>query len=164
MARSGHIGLLVWRRLLQAVPLLVGVIVVNFLITHLAPGDPVQVLLGDIPAPPEYVYELRQQFGLDKPLYAQLIIYFKEVLQGNLGYSFYYRQPVLTIISERVVATIYLMVSAYILSAIFGIAFGIFSARRVYSLQDNLISVVSLFCYSVPVFWLGQMMLILFSI
>ncbi len=164
MARSGNIGAFILRRFLQAIPLLIGVIIVNFLIIHLAPGDPVQVLVGDMPAPPEYIAALRHQFGLDKPLYIQLLHYFKEVLQGNLGYSFFYRQRVLAIIVGRLAATIYLMLSAYFLSALLGIALGVSSSKKPYSLQDNFISVISLFCYSVPVFWLGQMMLIFFSI
>lgn len=148
----------------QAVPLLLGVITINFLIIHLAPGDPVQVLIGDMPAPPEYVAALRNQFGLDQPLPVQLAVYFKEVLQGNLGYSFFYRQSVTTVIAERLPATLYLMVSAYVLSAAVGIACGVVSSRKPYSVQDNAISVLSLLLYSVPVFWLGQMLLLAFSI
>jgi peptide/nickel transport system permease protein len=152
------------RRFLHAIPLLVAVILVNFIIIHLAPGDPIQVLVGDVPAPPDYVAELRQQFGLDKPLYVQLLSYYKEVVQGNLGYSFYYTQPVLDIILGRMAATIYLMLSTFILASILGVALGVLSSRKAYSLQDNFFTGASLICYSLPVFWLGQMMLVHLSL
>lgn len=156
----GYIG----RRFLYAIPLLIGIIVLNFLITHLAPGDPVLVLIGDMPAPPEYEAELRQLFGLDKPLYVQLLLYFKEVTHGNLGFSFFYKQPVIDIILGRMAATIYLMLSTLIFSAIVGVIFGVLSSKKPYSIQDNVITVVSIISYSVPVFWLGQMMLLYLSL
>lgn len=152
------------RRFLHAIPLLIGIIVVNFLITHLAPGDPVLVLIGDMPAPPEYEAELRHLLGLDKPLYVQLLLYFKEVAHGNLGFSFFYKQPVLDIILGRMAATIYLMLSTLIFSAIVGVIFGVLSSKKPYSIQDNVITVVSIISYSVPVFWLGQMMLLYLSL
>jgi len=164
MVKPGNMWIYIGRRLLQAIPLLIGVIVVNFVIIHLAPGDPIQVLLGDMPAPPEYVAALRQEFGLDKPLYVQLMEYFKEVVQGNLGYSFFYRQSVLSIILGRMAATLYLMLTSIILAAILGVTFGVLSSRKPYSLQDNFFTGISLIGYSLPSFWLGLMVLIVFSI
>jgi peptide/nickel transport system permease protein len=152
------------RRFLHAIPLLIGIIVVNFLVIHLAPGDPVLVLIGDMPAPPEYEAELRHLFGLDKPLYVQLLLYFKEVIHGNLGFSFFYKQPVLDIVLGRMAATMYLMLSTLIFSAIVGVIFGVVSSKKPYSIQDNVITVVSIISYSVPVFWLGQMMLLYLSL
>jgi peptide/nickel transport system permease protein len=152
------------RRFLHAIPLLIGIIVVNFLVIHLAPGDPVLVLIGDMPAPPEYEAELRHLFGLDKPLYVQLLLYFKEVIHGNLGFSFFYKQPVLDIVLGRMAATMYLMLSTLIFSAVVGVIFGVVSSKRPYSIQDNVITVVSIISYSVPVFWLGQMMLLYLSL
>jgi len=164
MVRPGNIWIYIGRRFLQAIPLLIGVIVVNFVIIHLAPGDPIQVLVGDMPAPPQYVAALRQEFGLDKPLYVQLMKYFQGVARGNLGYSFFYRQPVLSIILGRTAATVYLMLTSITLSAILGVAFGVLSSRKAYSLQDNFFSGISLIGYSLPVFWLGLIVLIVFSI
>ena len=152
------------RRLLHALPLLVCVIVFNFFLIHLAPGDPIQALVGEFPAPESYILEMRKAFVLDQPVYIQLLLYIKNVLAGDLGFSFYYRQPVLTVILDRVPATLQLMVPALLFSATVGILLGVLSARKPYSLADNTISVFSLFGYCVPAFWLGQMLMAAFAI
>ena len=152
------------RRLLHALPLLICVIVFNFFLIHLAPGDPIQALVGEFPAPESYILEMRKAFGLDQPVYIQLLLYIKNVLAGDLGFSFYYRQPVLTVILDRVPATLQLMVPALLFSATVGILLGVLSARKPYSLADNTISVFSLFGYCVPAFWLGQMLMAAFAI
>jgi peptide/nickel transport system permease protein len=154
----------VLRRLLHALPLLVCVIVFNFFLIHLAPGDPIQALVGEFPAPESYIAEMRKVFGLDQPLYIQLLLYLKNILSGDLGFSFYYRQPVLSVILDRVPATLQLMVPALIFSAVIGILLGILSARKPYSLADHTISVFALFGYCVPAFWLGQMLMATFAI
>jgi peptide/nickel transport system permease protein len=154
----------VLRRLLHALPLLICVIVFNFFLIHLAPGDPIQALVGEFPAPQSYIAEMRKVFGLDQPLYIQLLLYLKNILTGDLGFSFYYRQPVLNVILDRVPATLQLMVPALIFSAVIGILLGILSARKPYSLTDHTISVFSLFGYCVPAFWLGQMLMAAFAI
>jgi peptide/nickel transport system permease protein len=152
------------RRLLHALPLLICVIVFNFFLIHLAPGDPIQALVGEFPAPESYIVEMRKAFGLDQPIYIQLLLYIKNVLAGDLGFSFYYRQPVLTVILDRVPATLQLMVPALLFSAAVGILLGVLSARKPYSLADNTISVFSLLGYCVPAFWLGQMLMAAFAI
>jgi len=158
------IAAFVLRRLLHALPLLVCVIVFNFFLIHLAPGDPIQALVGEFPAPESYIAEMRKVFGLDQPLYIQLLLYLKNILSGDLGFSFYYRQPVLSVILDRVPATLQLMVPALIFSAVIGILLGILSARKPYSLADHTISVFALFGYCVPAFWLGQMLMATFAI
>ena len=158
------IAAFVLRRLLHALPLLVCVIVFNFFLIHLAPGDPIQALVGEFPAPESYIAEMRKVFGLDQPLYIQLLLYLKNILSGDLGFSFYYRQPVLNVILDRVPATLQLMVPALIFSAVIGILLGILSARKPYSLADHTISVFALFGYCVPAFWLGQMLMATFAI
>jgi ABC-type dipeptide/oligopeptide/nickel transport system permease component len=164
MAKDTSVKGYVLRRLFHAVPLLFCVIVFNFTLIHLAPGDPIESLIGEFPAPQAYIDEIRKLFGLDKPLYVQLWLYMKNILKGNLGFSFYYRQPVTTVILERVPATMQLMVPAIILSAIAGVMLGVFSARKPYSLSDNAASSFALIGYCVPVFWLGQMLMLAFSI
>ncbi len=154
----------VLRRLLHALPLLICVIVFNFFLIHLAPGDPIQALVGEFPAPEAYIAEMRKVFGLDQPIYIQLLLYIKNILAGDLGFSFYYRQPVLSVILDRVPATLQLMVPALLFSATIGILLGVLSARKPYSLADNTISVFSLFGYCVPAFWLGQMLMAAFAI
>ncbi len=105
------------KRLIQIIPLILGIICINFILIHLAPGDPTLMLGGEITgAPPEYREKLRQELGLDKPVWVQLVIYIKTVLGGNLGYSFVYRSSVLNIIMERVPNTIILIGSSMIFS------------------------------------------------
>jgi peptide/nickel transport system permease protein len=152
------------RRLLHTLPLLLCVIVFNFTLIHLAPGDPIQALIGEFPAPEAYVEEMRKAFGLDKSLPVQLLLYIKNILKGDLGFSFYYRQPVLQVLLERVPATLQLMVPTLLMSALFGVALGILAARRPHSLLDNGISSFALLGYCLPVFWLGQMLMVAFSI
>jgi peptide/nickel transport system permease protein len=154
----------VLRRLFHALPLLICVIVFNFFLIHLAPGDPIQALVGEFPAPETYIAEMRKVFGLDQPIYIQLLLYIKNILAGELGFSFYYRQPVLSVILDRVPATLQLMVPALLFSATIGILLGVLSARKPYSLADNTISVFSLLGYCVPAFWLGQMLMAAFAV
>jgi len=103
------------RRILLLVPLLFGIVLLGFGIVKLAPGDPVQVLVGDYPAPPEYVAQVRARFGLDRPAWVQLGRYLGEVLRGNLGYSFFYNEPVTTVLLGRLNATLLLMGAAFAL-------------------------------------------------
>ena len=97
-------GTYIARKLLQVPLLLFGVVVVMFLMIHLAPGDPVSAFIGDVPVPPEYVAELRQRLGLDRSLIEQFYLYLMQLLRADFGYSFFYNQPVLSIILERVPA------------------------------------------------------------
>jgi len=152
------------RRALQAVPLLVGVVVINFLIIHLAPGDPVLVIAGEYGTTPEYLAAMRAKMGLDKPLSVQLLIYLKTTFMGDLGHSFVWNQSVLRIILEFVPATFLLMGSSLVLSVLIGVPLGVWASRKPYSLMDNTITTVSLAGYSIPVFWLGIMSILLFSV
>jgi ABC-type dipeptide/oligopeptide/nickel transport system permease component len=152
------------KRLFHAVPLILCVIVFNFILIHLAPGDPIQSLVGEFPAPEAYISEVRKAFGLDKPLLVQLLLYIRKVATGDLGFSFYYKQPVLTVILHRVPATLQLMIPALLFSALAGVLLGILSSRKPYSLLDNTISTAALVGYCIPAFWLGQMLMLVFSI
>lgn len=147
------------RRILQAVPLLLGIIILNFLLIHLAPGDPVTIFLGDLGTSQEYVQAVRARLGLDRPLPIQLFIYVRSVLGGDLGYSYVNQEKVLTLILGRVPATLLLVGTSLILASVFGVILGVMSARKPYSLTDNLNAFVSLIGYSVPVFWFGQLLL-----
>src|SRR4029453_3192563 len=92
-ARPEPVLAYVARRLASLIPLLAGMVVLGFAIIQLAPGDPVQVLVGDSPAPPEYVQQGRERFGLDRPVIVQLVRYAGQVLRGNLGHSFFFNEP-----------------------------------------------------------------------
>jgi len=152
------------RRLLALVPLVLGVVLLGFAIVQLAPGDPVQVLVGDYPAPPEYVKQVRERFGLDAPRWVQLTRYVGEVARGNLGHSFFYNQPVWDVLASRIGPTLLLMGSAMALAAGAGVLLGVASGRRPGSWADHVLMLLGLIGYSLPVFWLGQLLLIGVSI
>jgi len=165
MARdSGAVWQYAARRLAHAIPLVLGVVVVNFTLIHLAPGDPILALIGEFQASPEYIQSVRQQFGLDRPLPQQLALYLWNLLRGDLGYSFVLKQPVLEIILDRVPATSLLMGVALLYATLCGALFGVLSSRRQYSRTDNFFTLISLVGYSMPVFWLGQILLLLLSL
>jgi ABC-type dipeptide/oligopeptide/nickel transport system permease component len=151
-------------RLAWAVVTVFSILVINFLVIHLVPGDPIQALVGDVPAPPEYVDSVRRDFGLDQPLEIQLLRYFANLAQGNLGFSFANRQPILELILDRARFTLLLMLPALTLAAILGICLGMFSAKRAGGIADALVSALSVLGYSVPIFWLGQLLILLFAI
>ncbi len=151
-------------RLLLAIPQLLGVGGAMFLIIHLVPGDPVIALVGDFPAPPEYIARIRAEFGLDQSLGERFFRYLMALVRGDLGFSFAYRTSVLHLIVERAGATILLTGTALIMGTSFGLLLGISSARWSFSRLDNIISVISLAGFSIPVFWLGQLLIILFAV
>jgi peptide/nickel transport system permease protein len=153
------------RRLLQAGFSVVAIIVLGFALLHLAPGDPVDVLAGEFgTASPEYLMQLRHEFGLDRPLSIQLLTYFENVLQLNLGFSQRNNMTVLDLILSRLPATLLLMTTSIALSFFAGLVLGVAAARRVNKLADNLISVFALLCYAIPLFWLGLMAIVLFTV
>jgi len=147
--RSG--GTALWQyavmRLLQAVPLLLGIIVINYLLIALAPGDPVTALVGDYPAPPEYIEQVRAEFGLDKPLWEQIARYVLNVVRGNLGYSFANRVPVLDLVLERLGRTLLLMLFTISAATAMGILLGTLAARRPGSLLDTVSTGIALTGY-----------------
>lgn len=140
------------------------IVAVNFLLTRLAPGDPVAGLLGDYPAPPEYVETLRERFGLDESVWRQLASYFQQVLTGNLGFSFANRSSVASIILDRAGATLVIMVPALVMSSALGCILGVVAATRQGKTTDVAITSAVLVTDSVPVFWLGQIILLVFAI
>lgn len=152
------------RRIAQAIPLLLVIMIINFLLIHMAPGDPVSYLAGQYQATPEYQDELRRQFGLDQPLHIQFVRYMSETVQGNLGYSFRSQQSVLSLILDRLPATLILMGSAFLIASVLGVLLGVVAARHAYSLGDNVATFLALAGYSMPVFWLGQILLILLAV
>jgi peptide/nickel transport system permease protein len=155
----------VFRRLLQAIPVVLGVVVLNFLLLQLAPGDAATVLAGEAGgAPAEYVQALRQRFGLDKPVPVQLALYVKNILALDLGYSFRNQSPVLPLILARLSATLLLMGTTLVLSLGIGVLLGLLAAVWVRSWKDHVISVVAIIAYAMPLFWIGLMLILLFAI
>lgn len=164
MTLRPSLPLYVLRRLLQAVPLVFVIIFINFILIHAAPGDPVDFLVGTMEATPEYLADLRREFGLDEPIWIQLWRYVSRILVLDMGYSLRFREPVFGLIMSRLPATLLLMGTALVVSSIAGILLGVAAARRPYSAVDHTATFVALAGYSMPVFWLGQLLLIVFSL
>jgi peptide/nickel transport system permease protein len=150
-------------RILQAIPLIFVVIVLNFVLIHTAPGDPIVFIAGEF-GDPEYYDMMRAHYGLDKPIHERLVMYIGNVLKGDLGRSYFFRQPVIQVIAERIPATLLLMGTAALLASVLGIVVGVVSSSKPYSIRDNLITAGSLMGYSLPVFWLAQMLLIVLAL
>ncbi len=161
---TARLRFILWR-LLQAVPIVVGIVIVNFLMLHLAPGDLATVLAGEAGgAPPEYVAALRERFGLDQPLWLQLFYYLKNILALDLGYSFRQNMPVLQLILGRLGPTLLLMTTTLFLSVGIGVLLGLLAAMRVRQWADTMISILAIIAYATPLFWAGLMLIVLFSI
>jgi peptide/nickel transport system permease protein len=153
------------RRLAQAIPIIAGIAVFNFLLVHLAPGDAADVLAGEAGgATPEYVAQLKQRFGLDQPLPVQLGKFLWNVATLDLGFSFRHNMPVAQLILQRLGPTLLLMVGAIGLSFTLGLLLGVAAARHVNRPLDSAISVAALLAYATPIFWIGLMMILLFSV
>jgi peptide/nickel transport system permease protein len=150
-------------RVLQLVPVMLVVIVLNFLLVHLAPGDVSIVLAGD-GADPAYLAAIRERYGLDRPFGEQLWRYLLQVGSGDLGVSFRSREPVLVEIMARVPATLLLVGTSLGLAVVLGTAMGTWIARRPGSGLDSAISALAVGLFSMPVFWLGLMLVLLFAV
>lgn len=153
------------RRLAQAIPIILGIAVFNFLLLHLAPGDAADVLAGEAGgASEEYLAQLKAKFGLDQPLHIQLVRYLAQVATLDLGFSFRHNMAVTDLILSRLPATLLLMVAAVTLAFLLGVLLGVTAARHVRKPLDGLISVVALLAYATPIFWIGLMLILLFSV
>lgn len=152
------------RRLLWSIVMVLGIVVVDFILTHTLPGDPLDVLVGNFPAPPDYIAQVRRDFGLDEPLSRQLLLYLWHLLQGDLGFSFANRQPVLPLILQRSGVTLLLMLPALVLASIIGVALAISAAGRAGGWLDSSITAISLAGHSIPVFWLAQILIVTFAV
>ena len=149
----------------QAIPVVCAILVLNFLLLRLAPGDAASVLAGEAgSATPEYMAELRQRFGLDQPLLVQLLYYVKNMAALDLGFSFRYNMPVLTLIVNRLGPTLLLMGVTLVLSVGAGVTLGILAASRAGSWRDTVISILALVSYATPLFWIGLMLVVVFSL
>jgi len=150
-------------RLLQAVPLVLGILVLTFVLIHVAPGDPIYALAGQS-GDAAYYAEMRAKFGLDRSIAEQLAIYIANALHGDFGFSYTYAQPVLAVVADRIPATVLLMGPALILSTAAGIGLGMFAAARPDGTSDHAILVGSLLGAAMPGFWLGQLLVIVFGV
>ena len=154
---------LIVRRVGNGALLLFAVLILNFLLLHLAPGDIADTIAGDMGgADAEVMEEIRARFGLDKPFHHQLGLYLARLAQGDLGYSYFFQTPVTELILERLAATLLLVVCAQVLAIVIGTVLGVIAARRPNGVTSHAVTLLALFGYSAPVFWTGIMLIILF--
>ena len=151
------------KRLLSAIPVLLGITVIVFLIMSLIPGDPATAILGSY-ATPENVEKLNRDLGLDQPLVARYFIWLGNMLQGDFGTSFALNRPVLDEVLERFSATLVLAGAAFLLCSLLGVAAGVVSAANQYGAADKTVTFVVLLGISIPSFFLGMMMILLFGV
>jgi peptide/nickel transport system permease protein len=151
-------------RALQGLALVLAVVVLNFLLIHAAPGDPVETIAGASGGLSEELkLELRAQYGLDRPLPVQLGVYLGKMATGDLGYSYFFNLPVAGLIAERVPATLLLVLSAVFGAFTLGTALGVLSSRKPNGLLSQFINVLSLAGFAAPVFWTGIMLVLLLA-
>lgn len=153
----------VFRRILAMIPTAFIVMTISFMLIHLIPGDPAEVMLGE-DATPEDVARLRHDMGLDRPLPVQFTEYVLNVLSGNLGTSIRYRMPVATLIRQRLEVTLFLTAMAMVVIALFGVVTGVVAAARANSWLDQTLLLFALGSISVPVFWLGLLLMLFFAV
>lgn len=156
-------------RLGKAIIVILGVAIINFMLIRLAPGDPASIMAGESgSSDPQYVEQLRHQFGLDQPIYVQLYTYLKDIAHFDLGYSYRQQVPVFQLIMDRLPATLLLMGCAFIFSILLGMFFGVISSRARYQGKykwlDSVMMSGALIIYATPQFWLALWAIILFSL
>jgi len=152
-------------RLVKGVLVLFAIAVLNFFLIRAAPGDPAQVLAGEAGAADAQLLEqLRERFGLNEPLLTQLWIYIKGYMTFDLGFSYRQQQPVLTLVLDRLPATLLLTGAAFVISLGLGVVMGALAARRAGRWSDSLITTLSLVFYATPLFWIALMSQIVFAL
>ena len=152
------------RRLLTPIPVLLGISLVLFTILALAPGDPFGELATNPNVPPEVRMNLRKQFGLDDPIAIRYVRWFTSMVQGDWGFSFVSRVDVDVLIRQRLPTTLFVLVSALILALAVALPVGILSARRPYSMFDQIATTLALVGFSLPTFFTGLLFILFFSL
>ena len=156
---SAIIKKLVWSFLL-----ILAVLVLNFLLIHMAPGDPADVIAGEMGGvTQEILDDIRKSYGLDQPLYTQLWVYLSRAIQGDLGDSFFYNTPVLDLILDRMGPTLLLVITALLFALVIGTALGVIASRKPNGFVSYVVTILSIIGYATPIFWSGLMLVILFA-
>jgi peptide/nickel transport system permease protein len=158
-------GRIIARRLLQIIPLILGVILLNFTLIQLAPGSFLDVMTSENQvADPALIEKLRVTYGFDQPPHMQLAKYLWSVMTLDLGYSYRQNAPVLTVIMEHLPATVLLMLASIGIALLAGATAGVLASVKVNTIWDNLVSMAAVFFFAAPSFWLGIMLTVLFSV
>ena len=151
------------KRIIYLIPVLIGIVLLVFTIMYFSPGDPAKLILGDR-APEEQVAALRHELGLDLPYYQQLFNYIKNAIHGDFGNSYQLRMPVWDIIKLRFPLTLQLTIFTMLIAVLIGVPVGILSAVKQYSVIDAFSVIFALLMASIPAFWLGMLLMLLFSL
>lgn len=151
-------------RVMWAIPTLFGIVLAGFVLTRVLPGDPAQILVGDFPAPPGYIEEIRARYGLDQSYVEQFVAYISSLLHADLGYSFMHGQPVTRLVFQRAGWTLLIMVPALVIASVVGVFLGSAAARRQGTKWDTLITAFAITGRSVPVFWLAILLVMVFAV
>lgn len=165
MHRLVRIGKTLWRTLLQAIPTVLGIVILDFFLLKLAPGDAADVMAAEAgSATEETMAMLRERFGLDNPLLVQLWNYLNNLAHFSLGFSPRYGVPVMELIGQRLPGTLTLMAVALLIAIALGLVLGSIMSAFAGRVPDRVISILSLLFYSIPSFWIGLMLIVLFSV
>lgn len=151
------------KRLTMLIPVLLGVTVVSFSLLQIVPGDPAVLLAGE-DANPEFIEAVRREYGFDQPLYVQYFRFISHAVQGDFGISIRNREPVVNLLMQRFAFTVQLSFLSILIAAFIGLIAGVISATRQYSIFDNLSMMGALFGISMPIFWLGLLLMLVFSV
>lgn len=157
-------GRYVLRRLIQALPLLLGISVVSFAILKVAPGGPLAAYAANPDITDDDIHRLEKAFGLDQPLYIQYLTWLAKFVTGDWGYSYAYHQPVLALIGERLPNTLYLMTTVFVVVLLVAVPIGILTALRQYSWFDHVVTGSTFAFLSMPTFWLGLVLIYVFGL
>ena len=144
-------------------PVLIVVAIVTFSLIHITPGDPVSLMAGDL-ATPEQKEAIRKDMGLDRPIYEQLVIYFSDLLRGDLGESIFNKFKVTTLISQRLEPTLFIAVFSQLVSIIIAIPLGILAAWKANTWVDRVVMVIAVLGLAIPSFWLGANLIWVFAV
>lgn len=150
-------------RAVQAVPTLLLITMVSFLLMHIIPGGPAEAMLGN-KATPQLIAQINRSLGLNKPLYVQYGVWFEHLLTGNLGYSYSYHASVMSLIALNLPHTLLLVVTAIAISHVLAIVLGVYQSARRNSFWDHVVTVATYFTYSMPTFWLGVVLIAVFAV
>jgi peptide/nickel transport system permease protein len=156
-------GLYIAKRLLQTLVLMILISVVVFVMLRLIPGDPAAIMLGDTATPAD-IARLKTQWGLDRPVYVQFLLFLRNAAQGDMGRSLKWSAPATEVVGSRLPATALLAVTAVVLAILISLPLGIFSALRPYGILDRLGTGLSILLQSVPTFWFGLMLILVFAV
>ncbi len=151
------------KRVLQAIPILLGASTIIFFLMHAAPGDPTTIYLSNPNIDPAVIEQMRRNLGLDQPVYVQYFRWITSFMTGEFGYSFSQHRPIAEILKDTIPNTLLLSGIALVIIFVLGVVIGTVQAVRQYSWIDNTATVSSFFIYSMPSFWLGLMLILLFG-